>query len=69
MTAGKDNILLRSLVQTIAATLTFFLANYIQRNKITWQSYASFVLVFGAFSVIGSAWRHRKDKKAAARRS
>ena len=69
MTAGKDNILLRSLAHTIAATLIFFLANYFQGNKITWQSYASFVLVFGAFSVIGSAWRHRKDKKTAARRS
>jgi hypothetical protein len=65
----KENTLWRSLVETIAATLTFFLANYFMGNRITWQSYASFVIVFGAFSVITSAWRHRKDRKAAARRS
>lgn len=59
----KDNILLRSLVETIAATLTFFLANYMMGNKINWQSYASFVIVFAAFSVVTSIWRGWKDKK------
>ena len=59
----KENILLRSLVETIAATLTFFLANYFMGNKINWQSYASFVIVFAAFSVVTSTWRHWKKKR------
>jgi len=59
----KENIFLRSLVETAAATLTFFLANYFMGNKTNWQSYASFVIVFAAFSVLTSIWRHWKNKK------
>ena len=58
----KDNVILSTLIATIAATISFVLVNYIMGSHIDWKSAIGFILVFAVVFDITWRLRHRKNK-------